>query len=60
MELQTLCRHEIVKLEQHPTLSKVAIPDDLEGRHIWHISVSAVDRFHGCPGAPVCSVFEVP
>ena len=28
MELQTLCRHEIVKLEQHPPLSEVAILDD--------------------------------
>jgi hypothetical protein len=28
MELQTLCRHEIVKLEQDPPLSEVAILDD--------------------------------
>jgi hypothetical protein len=28
MELQTLCRHEIVKLEQHAPLSEVAILDD--------------------------------
>jgi hypothetical protein len=28
MELQTLCRHEIVKLEQHPPLREVAILDD--------------------------------